>query len=575
MAISDSSITNVELVNTFEQWRLKTNQIVTVLNENSDEDPTSRLISANSLGGLEINTISANIVTGANVTGSRLLFSGGTIDFTGATITDLGTAEKFALVESAGATISGSSPDSKIERSQINECEVNLNGANFNANGASTINLSGATVSDLGTVSLVTLNGGTINDVNVNITDADSIVTITSAGPHIFTGASFANGTFNNTYTIGGFTHSANISVNTASAMVSNVGPIFGTDITNANVAIGNFPEYTSAPTLATSSKGRLHIRTAFANSGSSATAVGVVSDELILENTQNVGMTLLSSNTSNAHIAFGDSADPDVGGVVYNHATDSMHIVTGGANTVEFGDEYGGYMQIAGGDTLGTQAGKLHINVGSSDSTTGIYLESHCPTSNGIEIDAKQTTANVIDITANSFTTGHVLSIGRSRGVGDSDDANGALIHLTDGNSSTNVRAVIDVVQNRSGATGSMGIRIETDGGTGLSVIQNKTTKPGVNVWTSAAHTVPLAEYVSTSASATGTSLLVKKSGVVAGDTHIFTCANSSLDVFATYANGSIWTGAHGGFLTTQHPTTSIFLLGVRDTGGTIVNTN
>ena len=93
MAISDSSITDVELVNTFEQWRSKTNQIITVLNEQSDDDPSTALLSSNSVGGLSINTITSNIVTGANVTGSKLLFSGGTVDFTGATTTDLGTVE--------------------------------------------------------------------------------------------------------------------------------------------------------------------------------------------------------------------------------------------------------------------------------------------------------------------------------------------------------------------------------------------------------------------------------------------------------------------------------------------------
>ena len=135
MAISDSSITDVELVNTFEQWRSKTNQIITVLNEQSDDDPSTALLSSNSVGGLSINTITSNIVTGANVTGSKLLFSGGTVDFTGATTTDLGTVEKFALVETAGATVTGASPDSKIERCQINEVEINLNGKNLNANG--------------------------------------------------------------------------------------------------------------------------------------------------------------------------------------------------------------------------------------------------------------------------------------------------------------------------------------------------------------------------------------------------------------------------------------------------------
>ena len=47
MAISDTSITDVELVSTFEQWRSKTNQIVTVLNENSDNGPVTNLVSAN------------------------------------------------------------------------------------------------------------------------------------------------------------------------------------------------------------------------------------------------------------------------------------------------------------------------------------------------------------------------------------------------------------------------------------------------------------------------------------------------------------------------------------------------
>ena len=128
MAISDSSITDVELTNTFEAWRSKTNQLITVLNQQSDDDPVTSLLSADSDGGLTINTISADILTGASVTGSALTFSGGSIDFTGATTTDIGTVEKYALVETVGATVTGARPDSKIERSQINECEINLNG---------------------------------------------------------------------------------------------------------------------------------------------------------------------------------------------------------------------------------------------------------------------------------------------------------------------------------------------------------------------------------------------------------------------------------------------------------------
>jgi hypothetical protein len=571
MAISDSSITSVELTNTFEQWRSKTNQIITVLNEQSDYDPSTALLSSNSVGGLSINTITSNVVTGANVTGSKLLFSGGTVDFTGATTTDLGTVEKFALVETVGATVTGASPDSKIERCQINEVEINLNGKNLSANGASTINLNGATVSDLGTVSQVTVSTGTLNDVNVNITDSSKVISIT-AGDHILTGATFGNGTFNNTYTIGGFTHSANISVNASSALVANVGAIFGSDVGTSNVAIGNFPEYTSSPTAPTSSKGRLHIRSAFANSGSSATAVGVVSDELILENTDNVGMTLLSSNTSNAHIAFGDSADVDVGGFVYNHDTDSLHIVTEAANTAVFANTYGGSLQIVGGDTYSAagQAGKLHVNVGSSDGTTGIFLDSNDVDQIGISIDAAQTTANIFEINSDTATSGHVMAIHHGLGTGTSHAMTGSMLSITDNNSSTSARAVVDINQDATGASGSLGLRITADGGEGIQLLQNS-VRTAMNVESSNAHSTSLIIFKSADTSSTGATLYVH-GATSTGGTKILHVANNSADIFNTYANGSIY--CTGPILSNNGTDTVNARLPVRDSGGTVVNT-
>ena len=467
MAISDTSITDVELVSTFEQWRSKTNQIVTVLNENSDNGPVTNLVSANSTGGFTINTISASILTGANVTGTRLLFSGSPeIDFAGATVDDLGSVAKWSLVETVGATVTGASPDSKIERCQINEVEINLNGKNLNANGSSTINFNGATVSDLGTVSQVTINEGTVNDANVNITDDNGakIVTISAAGPHPLTGATFGNGTFTNAVSVGGLTHSANISINASSAFVANVGAIFGSDVGTSNVAIGNFPEYTTSPTLPTSSKGRLHIRTDFAAGSSTATAVEAAVDDMLIEGNTAVGMTLLANNASNGAIAFGDTDDADVGGILYDHATDSLHIVTDAANTAIFGNEYGGYMQIAGGDTLGTQAGKLHVNVGSTDGTTGIFLDLNDEDQIGVSIDAAQTTANIFEINSDTATSGHVMAIHHGLGTGTSHAMTGSMLSITDNNSSTDTRTVVDINQDTTGATGSTALRIKTD---------------------------------------------------------------------------------------------------------------
>ena len=146
-------------------------------------------------------------------------------------------------------------------------------------------------------------------------------------------------------------------------------------------------------------------------------------------------------------------------------------------------------------------------------------------------------------------------------------------MIKLTDNNSSTNARAILDIVQDATGATGTMGLRVTTDAGIGINVIQNA-DKPGINIWSDHAHTERLGEFHSTSTSATGTSLLVKGVSTTA-TTKILTVANSSADMFAVTANGAIWTGAHGGFLTTQHPSTAIYLLGVRDQAGDIINTN
>ncbi len=587
MAISDTGITNVELINTFEDWRTKTNDIITVLNQNSDDNPTTSLISATSLGGLEINTISANIVTGANVSGNRLLFSGGIIDFAGASTEDLGTVDKFALVEGAGATITGAAPDSKIERAQINECEINLNGANFSANGSSTINLSGATVSDLGAVSLATLNGGTINNMNVNITDAvtTQIITVSAAGPHVFTGATFAGGTYTLPTIVGGLHHSANISVNTASRLVTNTGPIFGSDVGTANVAIGDFPEYSTSPTLATSSRGRLHIRSDFAAGGTTPTAVQGVADELVLENVDDVGMTFLSDTASNAYIMFGDSADPDAGGIIYNHKTDTynkLHIVTDASNTAVFGSDYGGYMQIVGGDTIGTQRGKLHVNVGSADGTTGMYLDLHDVDKQGIYANAEViTTATVFEVHANSTTTGHVMSLHHGTdydactepgSVGTSHPMTGSMLHITDNNSSTSTRSVVDILQHASGATGSIALRVTANGGVGVSVRQNH-NHTGINLHQTVAHTEPLMRVVSNYAGASAGEALYVQSKTTTMATKIVQVANSSVDVFIARANGSILFGGPS-ILSSNSTSTVNCRLGVRDSGGTVVNT-
>ena len=57
MALSDTTIIDIELTDTFETWRTRTNRIITLLNESADEDPFTSLVSANSEGGFSINAV--------------------------------------------------------------------------------------------------------------------------------------------------------------------------------------------------------------------------------------------------------------------------------------------------------------------------------------------------------------------------------------------------------------------------------------------------------------------------------------------------------------------------------------
>ena len=72
---------------------------------------------------------------------------------------------------------------------------------------------------------------------------------------------------------------------------------------------------------------GNLHVKTA--DSGAS---VGASADELVLENSSNTGMTILSGTTGEGGINFGDSGDVNQGRVVYMHNGDYMHFHTNSA---------------------------------------------------------------------------------------------------------------------------------------------------------------------------------------------------------------------------------------------------
>lgn len=97
---------------------------------------------------------------------------------------------------------------------------------------------------------------------------------------------------------------------------------------------------YTSGSTVMSINAGRvgisaaadlgdgLHIKTA--DSGASVSADA---DELVIENSGNSGLAILSGASSSGHIDFGDSGNSSAGRIQYNHSTGAILLYTEGAN--------------------------------------------------------------------------------------------------------------------------------------------------------------------------------------------------------------------------------------------------
>ena len=241
-----------------------------------------------------------------------------------------------------------------------------------------------------------------------------------------------------------------------------------------------------------------------------------------MLEGNTAVGMTLLARNVSNTHIAFGDNDNADVGGILYNHDTDSMHIVTDGANTAVFGSENGGYMQIVGNQELGAQAGKLHINVAPTDATTGLFIDSNDADQMAINISASQTTTNVFQIDTTTLTTGSGI------GVYDNSDGVGA-------------RKIVHIKQDHADATGGTALYVETNGMIGGAFIQNKIDKTGLSVSTATAHSVNLFEVIDDGDPAAAANTVFIRSDSTTATQKTLEVANSTTSMMTVTAGGDV----------------------------------
>lgn len=128
-----------------------------------------------------------------------------------------------------------------------------------------------------------------------------------------------------------------------------------------------------------------LHVHTASAGSVTADTD----RDDLVIENSTNVGLTFLSPNTDKAAIAFGDPQNSRMGLITYDHAHDSLAIRVNNTDnllTVQSGGEVGvggtgqhGALFTVHGDSSITgelrTVGKMGIGGANTANTDGVHI--------------------------------------------------------------------------------------------------------------------------------------------------------------------------------------------------------
>jgi len=94
-----------------------------------------------------------------------------------------------------------------------------------------------------------------------------------------------------------------------------------------------------------------LHIKTADSSGDVHATG-----DELVLENSGDCGMTILSGTSNHGRISFGDSGDNNIGYITYDHGSNNMSFITNASTA---------WTVTSGGDLLpGATDHGIHLGV-------------------------------------------------------------------------------------------------------------------------------------------------------------------------------------------------------------------
>jgi len=140
--------------------------------------------------------------------------------------------------------------------------------------------------------------GGVIQKPGTDFTVASSVITFTTAPAANTSFFAILLGSDN-----GGTVTPTDVSV-TKAKLADEIDIFAGTSLSAADLGVG------------------LHIKTA--DSGATANAHA---DELVIENSANSGISILSGTSNIGRVNFGDSGDDDIGIIYYNHSDNSLTI--------------------------------------------------------------------------------------------------------------------------------------------------------------------------------------------------------------------------------------------------------
>jgi len=190
-------------------------------------------------------------------------------------------------------------------------------------------------------------------------------------------------------------------------------GTTLSVDDTNNRVGVG-----TSSP------DGNIHVYTDASGATANSSA-----DELILEGSGNTGLSILTPNTANQYIFFGDPENELAGVIQYNHPNDYMRFYTDGAERMRIIDS--GKLIVANTSSAIGSSG-FQISTPNNSSGTGSADEQgyHFSTNGtGVISSAQSVQMQFNDTSAGGGTHNYIVFRYRGSTIGDIDTTNNSTI--------------------------------------------------------------------------------------------------------------------------------------------------